>query len=408
MGRHSRSRDRSRSRGRSRSRDSSSDSEESEEREIREEQRQLRKAEREEARKQRAEAAKKAATEKAAMEKAQGLQWRFYVPTPAGVTEEEEPFDLMLRAAKPSWSPDVIDTLTWAGERGLNKYLRSVFEVSDSVKIGLKGQVLLNGAPRYYFKASDDPTLSNVHSSIIGLGEHVIGAEKVQVNVELVSLGLGMKLKGKSRPRTHKQDATEAAFKELKAAIYGIKVCYEQDGVQHERTDLHYEQEGVQCGEWTPAASDLMRRDRTSLAKFHETRALTEVVMGCADYHPNPCVFICPFKTCRKSQYHLNGFSAISQLYSHWQKKHSENKAARVLEARLRLANDNKKVRNLSALLDGQVPLILDNEEMERLGGQEAGYEEVRMPQPSAADFKHRLDLSSREHFDWLAATGTI
>ena len=45
---------------------------------------------------------------------------------------------------------------------------------------------------------------------------------------------------------------------------------------------------------------------------------------------------------------------------------------------------------------------------MERLGGEEAGYEEIRKPAPSAADFKHRFDLNSREHFEWLEAASTI
>ena len=64
-----------------------------------------------------------------------------------------------------------------------------------------------------------------------------------------------------------------------------------------------------------------MRKDRDLYAKFLETRALTEIVMGNADYHPSPCVLICPFGTCSKAHYHLNGFSSVSQLYSHWQKR---------------------------------------------------------------------------------------
>jgi hypothetical protein len=87
--------------------------------------------------------------------------------------------------------------------------------------------------------------------------------------------------------------------------------------------ELHYSLGGEQTGTWTAAASDLMRSDRTSLAKFYETRALCEAVMGDADYHPNPCVLVCPFAKCRKAHYHLNGFSAVSQLYSHWQKRHA-------------------------------------------------------------------------------------
>jgi hypothetical protein len=92
--------------------------------------------------------------------------------------------------------------------------------------------------------------------------------------------------------------------------------------------------------------------------------------------------------------------------------RHAENQAARRLEERWRLANDHKKVNDLGALLDREPPLghplILTNEEMERLGGQDAGYEPVRKPVPSTADFKHRFDLNSREHIEWLEATGTV
>ena len=45
-------------------------------------------------------------------------------------------------------------------------------------------------------------------------------------------------------------------------------------------------------------------------------------VMGNADYHPNPCVIICPFATCKKSHRVLNGIGAVSQLYSHWKEGH--------------------------------------------------------------------------------------
>ena len=151
-----------------------------------------------------------------------------------------------------------------------------------------------------------------------------------------------------------------------------------------------------------------MRREKEGLAKFHETRGLCEAVMGDADYHPNPCVIVCPFATCKKAHYHLNSFSTVSQLYSHWQKQHAKNKAARILEARWRLATVNKKSRNLKALLDAPQPLVLANEEMERLGGEEKGYEGIRKPAPSVADFKHRFALNSSEHFQWLEAAGTI
>ena len=98
--------------------------------------------------------------------------------------------------------------------------------------------------------------------------------------------------------------------------------------------------------------------------------------------------------------------------------RHRENPAARTLEARWRRANeltDHGKVfrRNLSERLV-EHPLVLDNEEMQRLGGEEHGYEQVRQPTSSAVDFMHRFPLDmcfpidSTEHTEWLAAAGTI
>jgi hypothetical protein len=128
-------------------------------------------------------------------------------------------------------------------------------------------------------------------------------------------MGLGVRLKGKSRPRTHKQDATETAFKALKHTIYhefrdgALDGLHPSDQIArelHSEDAMHYSVYGEQTGEWTAAASDIMRHERTFMAKFHETRALSEAVMGDANYHPNPCVLICPFATFRKAHYHLN------------------------------------------------------------------------------------------------------
>ena len=82
--------------------------------------------------------------------------------------------------------------------------------------------------------------------------------------------------------------------------------------------------------------------------------------MGCADYHPNPCVLVCPFATCKKSHRILNGIGAVSQLYSHWQQRHAENPAARKLEARWRLAQSPAGKGQDAAWLDARearVPL---------------------------------------------------
>ena len=204
-------------------------------------------------------------------------------------------------------------------------------------------------------------TLSNAHNGIIDFGQLLLDATDVSVKVSLISMHTGTKLKAKSKPRTRKQDESETMFKDLKSAVYSEineellpqpgeepvmpsdqelavwMVAYKyaanmqealqalatrREEMRAERAHrLHYNSGGVQTGKWTAAASDIMRRDRTLTTKFHETRALCEAVMGDADYHPNPCVLICPFATCRKAHYHLNGFSAVSQLYSHWQSR---------------------------------------------------------------------------------------
>ena len=52
--------------------------------------------------------------------------------------------------------------------------------------------------------------------------------------------------------------------------------------------------------------------------------------------------------------------------------------------------------------------LILSNEEMDRLSGEETGYERVRRPTPDPTDFSPAFDLHSDEHRAWLQATGTI
>ena len=218
----------------------------------------------------------------------------------------------------------------------------------------------------FFKNVCDMSTLATVHWNIINLGLVFLDAAFVNVEVTIYTMGLAVKPKAKSKPRTHKQTATEDAFKALKHAVYheineellprtqgpsrdalaalmvstGSAADIEdalaqletqaQEWAQDPR--LHYSCGGEQTGQWTAAASDLMRRDRSSLVKFHEMRMLAEAVMGSADYHPNPCVLICPFATCRKSHYHLNGFSTVSQLYSHWQQNHAKNKAARTLE----------------------------------------------------------------------------
>ena len=65
-------------------------------------------------------------------------------------------------------------------------------------------------------------------------------------------------------------------------------------------------------------------------------------------------------------------------------------------------------VQHLVARLDQSFPLILDTEEMERLGGPGEGYEAICAPTPTSADFKHRAAIDSSDHQTWLQAAGTI
>ena len=54
--------------------------------------------------------------------------------------------------------------------------------------------------------------------------------------------------------------------------------------------------------------------------------------------------------------------------------------------------------------------VLLDrpNEEMDRLGGEEQGYERVRGPTSDPSDFNVGFQLHTEEHREWLEAAGTI
>ena len=55
-----------------------------------------------------------------------------------------------------------------------------------------------------------------------------------------------------------------------------------------------------------------------------------------------------------------------------------------------------------------RVPLVLSNEEMHRLGGEEQGYQRIRSPSTDVTDFALTFALHTDEHRAWLQATGTI
>jgi hypothetical protein len=111
-------------------------------------------------------------------------------------------------------------------------------------------------------------------------------------------------------------------------------------------------------------------------------------VMGSAAYLHNACVLICPFEgdKCQGAKHRLNRIGGISQLYSHWQSCHKDNKAARVLEARWRkvLKARTIPVDKLNALPG--LELELSSSWMEEQGGTEQGYEQLRSLSAYASD----------------------
>jgi len=166
---------------------------------------------------------------------------------------------------------------------------------------------VLDGEPRLYFKASCSATLVTAWMELVSLGQLLIDATEAKVEVSIGARGIGVKLKGKSKPHTHKQTKTEETFTEFKRTIYGVeRFAGDVDGMQ-------YAEEGEAKGTWTAASSGFMQRERASLLKFHATRGLAAAVMGNPDYHASPCIIICPFGSCSKAHRHLNSFSAALQ-----------------------------------------------------------------------------------------------
>lgn len=405
-----RSGSRSRSRSASSERSYSSDDEVAAEgrRKEREEREAERKEERAYRRRQRREAKKRARLEEEASAVADSLYWTFDIPGPEN-EEDEDKHSVQLRAKKRQGST-AVDCCSWDA---LELYLRREFHVHESIKkVCIKCAVMINERAILHFKVTDQNTLCSGWSRIIDLGQILLDGS-ARVSCTVASMSIGQKLKVKSQPRTPKQIANEQTFKDLKRAIYSIEATAAGPSAPAAIERLQYSQQGDQTGIWTAAASDIMRKERGFLIKFHSTRSLCMAVMGNADYHPSPCILICPFGTCSKAHRHLNSFSAVSQLYSHWKNKHRENPAAALLANRWRLANeltDNGKrlLPNLAERLDQSVPLILNTEEMEHLGGPNEGYEAIRAPTLTSADFKHRAVIDSADHQTWLQAAGTI
>ena len=337
---------RSRSRSRSSSSRSSSSSEDSVEREEREqkererrEQKAYEKEQRRVAKEQCRAADKKARLEAAAIEKANSLVWNFSIP-PEPDADLEDLLKLTLVAKKKAYmGAAVVDVQDWAA---LEVYLRSQFEVDESIKrIKLAVQVELDGEVRLRSSAFDATTLGTVHFNIIDLGAVLLEATAIKITASVTSAVIGKKLKAKAKARTRKQEEASAKWNDLKKSIYGS-------------TNLN---NSYTTGTWKNESSDIMRREHDYMATYFETRALCEKaracgsppshptrphphtthtawdptlrekVMGCAEYHPNPCVLICPFEGCKKGRRQLNGPGLVSQLYSHWQSKVCRHRA---------------------------------------------------------------------------------
>ena len=243
---------------------------------------------------------------------------------------------------------------------------------SDVKKICIKGVVTIDGAIKCHFKASDASTLFyNARLKVERLGQVLVDATIIYIDVTVAAAMLRLALRRKG-VRTDKQITDDTKFRAFKDTIYPGRKWAD--------------------GAWTAESSDFMRDEPDYMTKWADMRLLTKKVMGDADYHSNPCVLMCPFASCKKSHRVLNSIGAVSQLYSHWQKKHAMNPAARELEARWRLAMNNQSKD--AAWLDARQPLILTNEEMERLGGKEAGYEQLRVPASHPTDFTHHYETA--------------
>ena len=129
-------------------------------------------------------------------------------------------------------------------------------------------------------------------------------------------------------------------------------------------------------------------------------QALTEKVMGDAKYLINPAVITCPFggPKCPHGNFRMNGECKPSQLYSHWQKMHSENPAAKELEARWRAAIKNKSL-TLTAL-NACAPCQMTGDEAD-------GYEPLRKASATEHHFPHAFGFGSPEYHTWLQAADT-
>jgi hypothetical protein len=191
------------------------------------------------------------------------------------------------------------------------------------------------------------------------------------------------KKRKKSKKETERAKAERKLFASLVTSIYGEKPGHFAEG------------------QWTEAASEIVRNNPSLLDKFLPMQRLTEKVMGDSNYMPNPCVIVCPFRgaKCQHGRFRMNGAGKPSQLYSHWQTAHAGNEAAKKLTARWRMAIKDKSLSKPQ--LDACAPCDM-----------EAGGEPLRAapaPVDGAKDhWPHSFSRDSEEYDAWLQAAGSV
>jgi hypothetical protein len=380
---------------------SSEDSDEKEQRLAREEERKAARLERKEAAKRKAKEAAKAAERKAneaaATDLAGKISWMIMDTIneyEKGEEEDDEDDEdsanmVQLLGRKKSGSQaSVVDCNDWAQ---LEAYLRKTFDVDPSnKKVGMKVRLSIGGVTKLAQRIVDADTMANWWAQM----EDVLDLNSLperstcSVYADLFApKGAFKKKKTKKKGETARAKAERDLFNSLVKSIYGEKPGHFAEG------------------QWTAEASEIMRRNGSLLDKFLPMQRLTEKVMGDSNYMPNPCVIVCPFggAKCPRGRFRMNGSCKPSQLYSHWQTAHSENPAAKQLEARWRKAIKDKSLS--TAQLDACVPVEMEPDE-------EAGGEPLRAA-PSPAEgakyhWPHTFARDSAEHDTWLQAVGDI
>jgi hypothetical protein len=287
-----------------------------------------------------------------------------------------------------SWasSPPTADIIDCSKFVPLEKYLRANFNIhASNKKLVLKLKYFSgdvdDSQPLLHGRVTDKSSMLNWWGQLeAAVGRNLAAAASGSVHAGLFALKKATSVIRPRRAQTEKTAGEHRIFKELVTAIYSEEPGHFADGT------------------WDEKASDICRSNPNILKKFLQMQQLTEVVMGSADYLPNPCVLVCPFDggKCQHGTFRMNGYCKPSQLYSHWQTVHKDNPAAATMIARWRKALASRKITREA--LDELFPLEMDGEENE---------EAVRRPvhgEPHA--FPHLFSFNSPEYRAWAVNDG--